>query len=227
MYAVRQVISYLWTSSDWIDEAGYRCDAIPAVGSWIGSALHYGASYLRNAAGSLYDFDSWVEDLNSTANAAYSNALTAYNYATGTVLSMAQNALNRANEAYTYAAGTVLSLAQNALNRANEAYAYASGYLLSRVDDALAQAAAARQYAENAIASIGIQDAVIGVVEGSIGYLIGKMFDFLAANWMSFRDSFAWLVSQLIGLVTDNMPSFASLLWGAVEALLRNIHKEG
>jgi hypothetical protein len=65
---------------------------------------------------------------------------------------------------------------------------------------------------------------VISFVEAQIGYLLTRTFTFLGNNWPSFEDSFSWLQTKMISMTTARMPSFASLLWGAIEALLQNVN---
>jgi hypothetical protein len=65
---------------------------------------------------------------------------------------------------------------------------------------------------------------VIAFVEAQIGYLLTKTFTFLGTNWASFETSFAWLCTKLIDLMTRQASSFATSLWGLLEAVLNKIN---
>ncbi len=157
MSAIRTVISYFWSAADWLDTAGSRCDNIPVVGSAVGYPLHASASYLRNSASALYDFDSWVENVRSDAITAYYTAVDAYNMAAGTVYNLASGAWTRANEAYNFASGTVYGLASGAWSRANEAYNFAASTVYGLASQAWTRANDAYNFAASTVYSLASQ----------------------------------------------------------------------
>lgn len=246
MWAIRQVISYLWSSADWLDNAGTWCNLIPIVGSSVRYALQSSAVQLRYAAWSLYDFDSWVDNLRSTADAAYANAQTVWTYATGYLQQQVQSALTTANSAYNYAAGYLQQQVQSALSTANSAYNYATGYLQQQIRDLNAVISGILVQTQTVVGNIGStawtwissgylqqwiqnwwlgqQQAVLDLITPKLDWLIAQGFLVLDRSWSSFEGSFAWLCGKLVDLLTRQAVSFARPLWSLLEAVLKNIH---
>ncbi len=212
MWALRQVISYLWSVATSLETAGARCDAVPAVGSYIGYPFHLAAGYLQNAAWSLYDFDTWSDNLKLTADAAYQNALTAYNYAYGSLSSQVTSAWQTAQDAYQYAAGTVWQTARNAQQTADQVLQYATTTLNNAVLDAQNRATAALNYAEGYLSSQVSQalqnanTALYGLT--SLSGRIGEVaWSWITSGYLqTFLDTWkTGLLDTVISLVTSSM----------------------
>jgi hypothetical protein len=69
----------------------------------------------------------------------------------------------------------------------------------------------------------GMSSSVLLYITNSWGFLITSAFAFLGKNWASFESNFAWLVTKLIALVAKQAISFATPLWGLVEAVAKKL----
>jgi hypothetical protein len=69
----------------------------------------------------------------------------------------------------------------------------------------------------------GMSSAVVGVVEGSIEYLMHAAFSTLEWSWYSFYGSFTWLSDRLIQLITEQGSHFAGPLWSLLETILSHV----
>ena len=246
MWAIRQVVSYLWSAAGYLDAAGTQCDRIPIVGSAVGYPLHRTASALYLAAWSFNDFDQWVDLVATAATQALSTAQAAYSYAAGYLQQQVQAAVSAAQAAYSYAAGYLQQQVQAAVSAAQAAYSYAAGYLQQQVQAAQAAIGQLGTQLQAAIGNIGpaawsyissgalqqwIQSWWLGQQQQVLDFLIPKLDVLIAQgflvvdrSWSSFEGSFAWLLGKLIDLLTREAASFASALWSLLEAILKNIH---
>jgi hypothetical protein len=231
--------------ASWLDNAGSVADSIPAVGSYLGYPFHAAAMPVRNIASYAQSASSWADGVANTASAAYSNALTVYNYAYGTLTSSVNNALNTANSAwnyasntvwnlansawlkaqaaYDYASNTVWSLANSALARANEALNYASGWLKSQVDTLTntfwSQINAINTWKNGFVSDFWGQINAISTWKNDILSKIPTSLN--VVDWV--ESSLGYLTGKAIALITANAASFAGSLWGLLEAVLKNI----
>jgi len=220
MWALRQVISYLWSTADWLDTTGTYCNPIPVFGPSIRYALQSTASSLRSAAWSLYDFDSWIDSVATAASAAYSYALSAYNYAYGYLSDLARNAAISASNAYSYAANTVYNLANSAMQRANEAYNYASGWLKSQLDTLTSN------FWSNINAILSWKDGFVSTFWTQINSVNTGLND-LHSLIPSQKTVIDWISAGLGGYISDAIQhvtayaaSYADPLWQCADALV-------
>src|SRR5208337_239257 len=222
---------------------------VPLIGPYIGGPLQSAGSYLQNAASSLGSFSGWVDSVASQAQQAYGEAQQAWDYAVGTVWSLAASAQQQAQAAYAYATGYLTSLALAAQQQAQAAYAYATGYLTQLAISALQQANLSWSYVSNVSGGLAqavwgwiqsgalqaymqswwasISQQLIGLVTAQLGYLITQGFTLLQNSWSSFEGSFVWLLDQIIAMVGRQASHFSGSLWALLEILLDSIERPG
>ena len=242
MYALRQVISYLWSCGQWLDNAGNACDGIPLVGSVVGYPLHWVAYWLYLSSNALYDFDQWIDGVSATVNAAYSNAIQSYNYAYGWLTDQVNSAISAADSAFSYATGYLTGLANQAMSTATSAYQYASGFIVNSLNSlisefnnmvayvsfqvnntgATAWTYITSGYLQNYLNNwfSGLSTLTVEQIAGSMGYLISAGFDYLNRYWSSFTGAFTWLLDKLIDLIKDQSAHFAEALWSLFETIV-------
>ena|SRR5208337_2089599 len=249
MWAIDDVAGAISAAGSWCINAGSGAFQVPLIGPYIGGPLQSAGSYLQNAASSLGSFSGWVDSVASQAQQAYGEAQQAWDYAVGTVWSLAASAQQQAQAAYAYATGYLTSLALAAQQQAQAAYAYATGYLTQLAISALQQANLSWSYVSNVSGGLAqavwgwiqsgalqaymqswwasISQQLIGLVTAQLGYLITQGFTLLQNSWSSFEGSFVWLLDQIIAMVGRQASHFSGSLWALLEILLDSIERPG
>jgi len=213
-----------------------------SLSSWV----DYADLNINNLFSNItYLWDYVFNTVATSINNAVSDVNDLWNYIYGTLTTTVNNAIALASDASASVYGWVSSAIDAVTSTANSAYNYAYGWLSDAVNAASSMADSAYHRAWDITTGLagdiwtwittnplpgyldawfqGMRDLVIGWIVGAMEYLITVAFTTLGACWSTFEDSFSWLMTQLIDLATRRMVSFASLLWGAIEALLENI----
>lgn len=242
MYALRQVVSYLWSVGVWLDKAADAIDVIPLVGTVVGYPIHWAAYWLYLSSNALYDLDVWIDGVSATADAAYSNALTSYNYAFGWLTDQVNSAISTVSYTYSYVTGYLTGLANQAMSTANTAYQYAAGTILNAVNNLISEYNQMVAYVDYQIDQTGstawtyitsgylqnylnnwfsgVSTLTIDQITASMGFLITAGFDYLNRYWSSFTGAFTWLLDRLIDLMKDQSAHFAEALWSLFETII-------
>ena len=223
--------SYFGSLRDRFNTTASAISSVPVLGSYLSYPFSWVASYFANLSTASGYASSWSDSIAATASAAYTNGLNAFNYAYGWLTSSVNSLTSQVSSLSTTITGWITSSINSLWSSINAVSGAVNGWITTSIGSlwsSLSAISGAISDVSKGLASsvwswitsghlqvwlngagYTLQSGIIGIVEGSLAYLVSRATEVFADNVESFEGFLVWFADTLIFLVGDTASYFA------------------
>jgi hypothetical protein len=219
--------------------------SVPVLGAYLSYPFAWIASFFANLSTASLYASSWSDSIAATASAAYTNGLNAFNYAYGWLTSSVNSLTSQVSFLSSSLSGWVTTSLNSLRDLVNAVSGAVNGWITTAIGSlwsSLSAISGAISDVSKGLASsvwswitsghlqvwlngagYTLQSGIIGIVEGSLAYLVSRATEVFADNVESFEGFLVWFADTLIFLVGDTASYFADSLWWLFERIIAEL----